>query len=98
MKSGTRRPAGNGTANKARSKNSAPELLLPGIEQLINYNGEITIGSLNSRCVATAADDELTYATLVRRRGESLHQLLKRLDKAVDNALTLGIFIDQLNR
>jgi hypothetical protein len=35
---------------------------------------------------------------LVRRRGESLVQLLVRLDQAIDKALTLGIFTDEINR
>ncbi|HVP50210.1 MAG TPA: hypothetical protein VMT56_03205 [Candidatus Bathyarchaeia archaeon] len=37
------------------------------------------------------------YAMLVRRRGESLVQLLSRLDQAIDKALTLGIFTDEIN-
>jgi len=49
-------------------------------------------------CVATAVDEDCTYAMLVRRRGESLSQLLSRLDQAIDKALTLGIFTDEINR
>jgi len=49
-------------------------------------------------CVATAADEDISYATLVLRRGESLVQFLIRLDQALDKALTLGIFTDQINR
>jgi len=33
----------------------------------------------------------------VRRRGESLSQLLVRLDHAIDKAFTLGIFTDEIN-
>jgi hypothetical protein len=43
-------------------------------------------------CVAIAADEDCTYAMLVRRRGESLMQFLIRLDRAIDKALTLGAF------
>ena len=49
-------------------------------------------------CVATAADEDCTYSMLVRRRGESLSQLLARLDQAIDKALTLGTFTDEVNR
>jgi len=35
---------------------------------------------------------------LVRRRGESLIQFLIRLDRAMHQTLTLGIFTDQINR
>ncbi|HVP49999.1 MAG TPA: hypothetical protein VMT56_02125 [Candidatus Bathyarchaeia archaeon] len=61
-------------------------------------DGEITIGMLRTiGCVVTAADEDCTYAMLLRRRGESLVQLLSRLDQAIDNALTLGIFTDEIN-
>jgi hypothetical protein len=73
-------------------------VLLPNIAELIG-SGEITIGMLHPvGCVATAADEDCTYAMLVRRRGESLLQLLARLDQAIDQALTLGIFTDEINR
>ena len=49
-------------------------------------------------CVATAADEDCTYVMLVRRRDESLLQLLSRLDQAIDKAITLGIFTDEINR
>jgi len=72
-------------------------LSLPNIAQLIE-DGEITIGMLRPvGCVATAADDDCNYAMLVRRRGESFFQLLTRLDQAIDKALTLGIFTDEIN-
>ncbi len=48
-------------------------------------------------CVATAVDEDCTYAMLVRRRGESLFQLLTGLDQAIDKALNLGIFTDEIN-
>jgi hypothetical protein len=34
---------------------------------------------------------------LVRRRSESLFQLLARLDQAIEKALTDGIFTDEIN-
>ena len=70
---------------------------LSNIAELIE-DGEITIGMLRPvGCVATAADEDCTYAMLVRRRGESLFQLLARLDQAIDKALTVGIFTDEIN-
>lgn len=71
---------------------------LSNIAELIE-DGEITIGMLRPvGCVATAADEDCTYAMLLRRRGESLSHLLVRLDQAIDKALTLGIFTDEINR
>ena len=82
---------------KAKAESSVAALSLPNIAQLIE-DGDITIGILRPvGCVATAADEDCTYAMLVRRRGESLFQLLTRLDQAIDKALTLGIFTDEIN-
>jgi acetylglutamate kinase len=75
-----------------------PAFSLPNIAQLIE-DGEISIGMLRPiGCVASAADEDCTYATLVRRRGESLLQLLIRFDQAIEKALTLGISTDEINR
>jgi acetylglutamate kinase len=82
---------------KAKAESFVAALSLPNIAQLIE-DGDITIGMLRPvGCVATAADEDCTYAMLVRRRGESLFQLFIRLDQAIDKALTLGIFTDEIN-
>ncbi len=81
---------------KAAAETPVAALSLPNIAELIDY-GEITIGRLGSVCMATAADEDCTYAMLVRRRGETLLQLLARLDQAIEKALTLGIFTDEIN-
>lgn len=82
---------------KAETDSSGADFSLPNIAELIE-DGDITIGRLRPiGCVATAADDDCTYAMLVRRRGESLLQFLVRLDQAIDKALTLGIFTDEIN-
>ena len=82
---------------KAKADSCATVPSLSNIAELIE-DGEITIGMLRPvGCVATAADEDCTYAMLLRRRGESLSQLLVRLDQAIDKALTLGIFTDEIN-
>ena len=82
---------------QAKAESAVAALSLPNIAHLIE-DGEVTIGMLRSvGCVATAVDDDCNYAMLVRRRGESLFQLLTRLDQAIDKALTLGIFTDEIN-
>ena len=82
---------------KATADSSVADFSLTNIAELIE-DGEITIGRLRPiGCVATAADEDCTYAMLVRRRGESLLQLLVRLDQAIDKVLTLGIFTDEIN-
>ena len=71
---------------------------LPNIEYLIDGNGDITIGRIGPiHCAATAADDDQSLAMLVRRDGETLEQLLIRLDIAIEKAVEDEIFIDEIN-
>lgn len=68
------------------------------IEALIEDGGDITIGALPPHaCVATAADGSNCLAMLVRRDGESLNILLKRLDKAIGLAWSNETFVDEVN-
>jgi len=67
------------------------------IEALIDDGGEITLGALPPHeCAATAADGSNCLAMLVRRDGESLNALLKRLDKAIGLAWSNDMFIDEV--
>ena len=82
----------------AAGKNPAvTSLSLPNIAELI-ADGEITVDVLRPiGCVATATDGYNCLAMLVRRRGETLAQLLARLDFAIAKALTEAIFTDEIN-
>jgi hypothetical protein len=70
---------------------------LPHIAELIN-DGEITVGTLVPvGCVAIATDGHNSLAMLRRREGETLAQLLTRLDLAVGKAFTEEVFTDEIN-
>jgi hypothetical protein len=70
---------------------------LPHLADLIDY-GEITLGTLDPvGGVATAVDGSNCLAMLVRRYGETLMQLLQRLDLAVALAFTEDTFTDEIN-
>ncbi len=72
-------------------------LPLPHIEELIEF-GEITVGNKYPvGPIAVASDQHNALAMLVRRRGETLAQLLTRLDQAVAKALDEDIFTDEIN-
>ena len=98
---GRRKPAARNTPKvkkDADSKNSvgAP-LNLPHIAELID-DGEITIGVVRPvGCVAVASDGYNTLAMLRRRRGESLIQLLTRLDQAIAKANAEDVYTDEIN-
>jgi len=73
-------------------------LALPNIEYLIAGEGDITIGRIGPvPCAATAADEHQSLAMLVRRQGETLEQLLMRLETAIEKAVEEQIFIDEIN-
>jgi hypothetical protein len=79
----------------SRKNVASAALSLPNIAELIKY-GEITVGEQRPiGCIATASDEDSTLAMLVRRKGETLAQLLTRLDLAI--AYTEGVFTDEIN-
>lgn len=68
------------------------------IEWLVDGEGEIRIGRMGGiRCAAIAADGHNALAMLVRRRGESLDDLLTRLDDAIRLAVEEETYIDETN-
>jgi len=71
---------------------------LPAIEELLAREGQVSVGAIHPiRCAAIANDDHNMLAALVRRPGETLQQLLERLDRAVELALEQDIFTDDIN-
>jgi len=71
---------------------------LENIEFLIDGNGEVTLGRVGRvRCAATASDADQGLAMLARKSGESLPELLQRLDGAIEDAYERGIFADEIN-
>jgi hypothetical protein len=70
---------------------------LPHIAELIQ-NGEIMVGVVRPvGCVAVASDGNTTLAMLTRRKGETIAQLLTRLDLAIAKAYDEEIFTDEIN-
>ena len=71
---------------------------MKNIETLIEDGGEITLGALPPHeCAATAADGSNALAMLVRRDGETLNALLKRLDRAIGAYYDEGETVDEVN-
>ena len=71
---------------------------LPYIEEIVEVGG-ISIGIVPpvTECVAIAHEERNTLAMLVRRKGETLAQLLTRLDLAIARAQTDDVFTDEVN-
>lgn len=71
---------------------------MKNIEALIDDGGDISVGHLAPfKCVAAAADGSNCLAMLVRREGESLNALMKRLDKAIGLAWSQDLITDEVN-
>jgi hypothetical protein len=84
-------------AQPSAGNNSPVNLSLPHIADFI-ADGQITLGQMEPvGCVAIANDGSNTLAMLVRNDGETLAQLLARLDQAIARAIEDDIFTDQIN-
>jgi hypothetical protein len=71
---------------------------MKNIETLIDDGGDITIGPIGPiPCAATAADHHNALAMLVRRDGETLNALLKRLDRAIGHYYETDETTDEIN-
>lgn len=71
---------------------------LENIVALIDSGGQISLGELPPiPCAAVASDDNNCLAMLKRRSGESLHDLLIRLDAAIALACNEQEFTDEIN-
>ena len=75
-----------------------PLATLANITALIEQDGQVTLGQVTPiGCVAVANDEDNCLAALKRRPGESLHQLLVRLDAAIARAWDEEYFTDEIN-
>jgi hypothetical protein len=97
-KHGTRHTRGslNEEAVTNLPASSLPDL--PYLTEIIEQGG-ISVGIISpvSDCVAVAHEGTNTLAMLVRREGETLLQLLTRLDFAIARAQADDIFTDEVN-
>ena len=83
------------TGSKARSVASTA---LPNIETLLADHGAITLSEVPPvGCVAAAADNDTCYAMLARRKGETVLELLHRLDRAIATAVENNTTVDEVN-
>ena len=68
------------------------------LDFLTRGRGEITLGKVGPvSSAAVAADGDQMLAALVRRRGESLEDLLTCLDEALERRWEDDEFVDEIN-
>ena len=87
------------TRTDARKPSGVTSSAFANIEWIIANHGSITIGDVgaNVGCVAAAADHHMCYAMLAQRDGESLLELMSRLDRAIATASETSVTIDEIN-
>ena len=84
-------------AQPSPGNNSTANLPLPHIADFIE-DGQITLGQMSPiGCVAIADHGSNTLVMLVQNDGETLAQLLARLDQAISKALDEDTFTDEIN-
>jgi hypothetical protein len=72
--------------------------VVKNIETLIDEGGDISVGPVGGlTCIASASDGSDCLAMLVRRDGEKLDTLMKRLDRAIGLAWSDDVFTDEVN-
>jgi len=73
----------------------------PTIEAFLDTEeGNITLGAINHSSLgytAIASDEHNMLVALVRKDGETLHQLLDRLERALSPAIDDQVFVDEIN-
>jgi hypothetical protein len=79
-----------------------PSTPWPNIEAFFEAGeGEISLGTFgyapSVRYTAVASDEHNMLVGLVRRPGETLHQLLDRLERALAPAIDDQVFVDEIN-
>jgi len=89
-------PVEHGSADFAKPRPGTIHIELRQAQVRIEGNADAALVRVLLECLRDdGATDE--HASLVRRHGESLLQLLTRHDQAIDKALTLGILTDEIN-
>jgi len=74
-----------------------PAPLWPHLTKLLENSGHITVGHIPPiEGAAIAADEHTLLATLVRQPGEPFDELIRRLDRAIGQALDEGICANEI--
>ncbi len=96
-----RRRAPGRTARPSRgltARAATPDEPWPNLQDLLDDDGNLTIGQIMPiPCAAIAADEYTMRVALIRQPNESLAELLVRLDLALGEVNATGDSIDDIN-
>ncbi|HEY0464547.1 MAG TPA: hypothetical protein VGC79_10075 [Polyangiaceae bacterium] len=89
------------TTSSPKKPRKGPSTPWPTVEDFLDSGGTVQLGAIDPHgppaYVAVASDESNMLVALVRKRRESLHQLLDRLESALGPALEEDIFVDEIN-
>lgn len=89
---------GKPPAERTKRRSASGTAALPTLQAFIDHGGHIDIGRIRPiECAAIANDEHTMYVALQRRSGETLMELLARLDAALNHCLDNDEFIDEIN-
>ncbi len=97
----TRRPARTRSVKPQAASKPPASTPWPTIEAFLDSEeGSISLGSMGISSLgytAVASDEHHMLVALVRERGETLHHLFDRLERALGPALEDQVFVDEIN-
>lgn len=89
------RPRKPAPARRTSKPSAAP---FPTLQAFIDSGGHINVGRIHPiECAAIANDGRTMYVALQRRDGETLMELLSRLDTSLQYCLDNDEFVDEIN-
>ena len=95
----SRRPTRKAKRRTPRRLSGAKSSPFPRLDAFVlGEDGNISIGRVGAiACAAIASDEHCMYVALQRRRGETMMQLLARLEMALGPALEDHQYVDEIN-
>lgn len=96
---GRRRPTRKAKLGPPRRLSGNESSPFPRLEAFVlEQDGDLSVGPIGPiSCAAVATDQHVMYVALQRRRGETLMQLLARLETSLGPALDEDQYIDEIN-
>jgi hypothetical protein len=95
----SRRPTRKAKHRTPRRLSGGKSSPYPRLEAFVlSEDGTISVGPIGPiACAAVASDEHTMYVALQRRRGETLMQLLARLEALLGPALDEDQYVDEIN-
>ena len=95
----SRRPTRQAKRRTPRRLSGGKSSPFPRLEAFVlGEDGTVSVGPIGPvACAAVASDEHSMYVALQRRRGETLMQLLARLEMSLGPALDEDQYVDEIN-